>query len=178
MTSQEAEFAARIARIEAASAGKGKTTLYVGVDESYVFDRPTRRGPPGGLMAALQNAGYPLSVILSFALGAFAFCVGRYIRYQLSGMAETKTDPDVEMLIDLMVGVAIALLMGQLDRLKSYEQLIAKSLGVVFALLTFHNLVHMYPDEFSLLFSPLWVSKILATTEPHSILWRGISFVF
>ena len=177
MTPQEAEFTARLARIEAA-AGQRKATLYVGPDESYVLDRPERRRQPNGLVALLLNASYPLSMVLAFGLGFLAYAIGRYVRFHLTGVGGAPPDPDTEMLLQLGTGLAIAAVMGAADRMKAFEYLIAKSLGVVIGLLSFHNLVHLYPEEFKLLFSQIWVTKLVTTTEPFSLLWRGISFTF
>ena len=177
MTPQQAEFTARLARIEAAS-GQRKATLYVGPDESFVLDRPERRRQTSGLVALLLNASYPLSMVMAFGLGFLAFAIGRYIRFHLTGVGETPPDPDMEMVLQLGTGLAIAAVLGAVDQMKAFEYLIAKSLGVVAGLLAFHNLVHVYPDQFKLLFSPIWVTKMVTTTEPFSLLWRGISFTF
>lgn len=177
MTPQQAEFTARLARIEAAAGGR-KTTLYVGPDEHYVFDRPERSRRRSGVIAVLMNASYPLSMVLAFGLGVLAFAIGRCIRFHLTGVAEAPPDPDTEMLLQLGTGLAIAAVMGAVDQMKAFEYMIAKSLGVVAGLLAFHNLVHLYPDLFKVLFSPIWVTKTVTTTEPFSLLWRGISFTF
>jgi hypothetical protein len=177
MTPQQAEFTARLARIEAA-AGKRSTTLYVGPDESYVLDRPVRRRNRSALLVMMGNAAYPLSLVLSFLVGFLAFGIGRYIRFHLTGAADAPPDPDTEMLIEVCSGLVIAAMLGQFDRMKSFEYLVAKSLGVVVALLTFHNLVHEFPEQFKMLFSPIWVTKVVTQTEPFSLVWRGISFTF
>ena len=177
MTPQEVEFAARVARIEA-SAGSRKATLYVGLDETYVLDRPSRKPPPSRTMTLICNAGYPLSMVLSFVMGFLAFGLGRYLRYHIQGMPDPGADLDVEALVEVSIGLIITLLVGQFDRLRSSEQMVAKVLGVVCALLTFHNLVHMYPGVFDQLFSKLWVTRVITTTAPQSIAWRGISFAF
>ena len=176
MTPQEAEFAARVARIEQKT-GTRRTTLYVGPDDHFVVDRPdrTRRTRLGTLM---RNAGYPLSMVLSFLLGFLAFGIGRWVRYHLTGVADVPPDPDMEMMIELGLGLGVAVLLSQLDRLVEFEHLVAKALGVAIGLLGFHNLVHLFPDPFAMLFSNMWVTRMISTTEAQSLLWRGISFTF
>ena len=177
MTPQEAEFAARVARIESA-AGRRTATLYVGPDESYVLDRPDTRAGDASLVILAENASYPLSMVFSFIIGFLAYGLGCWVRFQLTDAAATRPDPDMEMIIGLSVGLLIALLVGQLDRMKAPEQIVAKALGVVCSLLMFHNLVHLFPDVFERLFSPIWTSKVLGSTAARSVLWRGISFTF
>ncbi len=40
-----------------------------------------------------------------------------------------------------------------------------------------HNLVHTWPGAFEIAFSQEWVSEVIETTQPQSILFRGVSFV-
>jgi hypothetical protein len=176
ITPQQAEFAARLARIEAD--GGRKATIFVGLDESFVLDRSQkkqRRAPVAGM---LVNALYPLSMVLSFGMGGVAYAIGRYIRFHLSGVSDAPVDPDIEMLIDMAAGLVIGLLLSQIDRMKLPEQKVAKAFGVIFGMLTFHNFVHLYPEPFTKLFSELWVTRLISSTEAHSLLWRGISFTF
>ena len=176
MTPQEAEFAARLARIEAGGASR-RATIFVGLDESYVIDR-TRSVRASGAATLLGNAGYPLSIMVAFFFGCVAYATGRLLRFHMSGAADTPFTPDVEMAIDLATGLMISLLFSQIDGMRLSEQKIAKTFGVIFGMLTFHNLVHMYPDIFTRLFSELWVSKLIVSTKAYSLLWRGISFTF
>ena len=53
-----------------------------------------------------------------------------------------------------------------------------KSLGAALGVLFFHNLVHMYPHVFVILCSKAWVNYVMQHTKAHSMVWRGINFVF
>jgi hypothetical protein len=46
--------------------------------------------------------------------------------------------------------------------------------GVLFG----HNAVHLYPKLYAALTSEMWVNQVVTHTKLHSMLWRGISFVF
>ena len=94
------------------------------------------------------------------------------------GVNDTPLDPDIEMMVDLVAGLVCTLLICQVDRMCAPEQKVATALGVVVGLLAFHNLVHQFPEVFTVLFSKLWVTGVLTSTEAHSLLWRGISFTF
>lgn len=177
MTPQQAEFAKRLARIEAGAA-RPRATIFVGPDEAYEIDRTRHRRRRSPLATLIGNALYPLSFLLAFVLGGLGYGLARYIRFHLTGVNDTPLDPDIEMLVDLAMGLVCTVLVSQVDRMRAPEQKVAKALGVIICLLTFHNLVHEFPEFFTGLFSKLWVTTIIASTEPHSLLWRGISFTF
>ena len=75
------------------------------------------------------------------------------------------------------VPVAVGLLLANLCRLKTTQHRVLLIVGVLVGGMTFHNLVHAAPQVFNRLFSPLWVAEVLRSTQPHSLLFRGISFV-
>jgi hypothetical protein len=51
------------------------------------------------------------------------------------------------------------------------------AMGVLAAIVSFHNLVHLYPAQFADMFSPTFVQQVVTTTDANSIIWRGKSFV-
>lgn len=173
-----ADFALRVARINSGAASS-KRTLYVGMDESYVipegFGRNRDRAAAGG---ALRNALLPLSVALAFGIGFLSHGLALAARFHLVGLPRVKDSPDIEMLTQFMLGFLLALLCARALRLRGAGPNLARSLGVVAGVLCFHNLVHLWPEEAARVFSQLWVADILTATKAHSILFRGLSFVF
>jgi hypothetical protein len=49
-------------------------------------------------------------------------------------------------------------------------------IGAGVMVLAMHNRVHLDPDHWSLAFPKAWVNEVVLTTQPHSILFKGISF--
>ena len=85
---------------------------------------------------------------------------------------------DIEMLKMAATAFGIAVVASHLMGLRDRGLLVAKAIGVVAGMLFFHNLVHIWPQAFDRMFSPIWVARVLTETEPHSLLWRGVSFPF
>jgi hypothetical protein len=48
-------------------------------------------------------------------------------------------------------------------------------IGIAAATLALHNVVHAYPLYFEPVFSQLWVSHVVTSTDAGSIVWRGVS---
>lgn len=174
MTPQQIEFAERVARINAASA-KGVTTLHVGPEESYQIDRiqSGRRGPNSEI---LSNAMFPVSLVVCFLIGVLAVLITKWVRFQLTDPVAAPLAPDIDMVVEFLGALVVTTLISQFGGMREAEQKLARVLGVVAGMLCLHNLVHLYPEVFSVLFSDIWVSRVLTTTKPYSILWRGISF--
>jgi hypothetical protein len=177
MTPQQVEFAARIARIEAGGGGR-TATIFVGPDESFQFARGPKSRRRTSLATTLGNIFYPFSLVLCFGLGVLALGLGRYFRFHLTGIDYAADNPDIEILIDIATGLIIGMAFGLVDRMRLSDQVISRSLGVAIGSIGFHNLVHFYPQVFETLFSKMWVTRVLTTTEAHSLVWRGISFIF
>jgi hypothetical protein len=175
-SSQQADFAARIARIQS-GASSSKHTIFVGMDDS--FEMPERRrGSRNAPAAGLANALYPLSVLAVLGLGVMSHGLAMVARFWLSGLPKVRQNPDVEMLTQFVLGFLVALLIARALKIKARELALARSIGVVLAVLLFHNAVHLWPDLFARLFSPIWVADVLSFTEPRSVFLRGISLTF
>lgn len=169
------EFLARIARIQA---GQGNTnaTVFVGMHESFVYNRPvqrkvTRAGEIRG------NTAYPLSILCAFLLGLFGVAFGRYVRFQMMQTAIPDADPTMDWLVNGAIGLMIAFALSQVFRLRAKEYLGVQLLGVFVMMCTFHDLVHLMPDQFEKAFSQDWVQMMLTTTEPNSVLFRGMFYM-
>lgn len=176
ITAQKAEFQNRIARI-AAGEGSTRATVFVGQDFTFNY-RPQNRRRNAGLAETLRNAGYSLSFPFCMAVGFLSHALQCYARWILLGVPQPSANIDIEMAVVALTGACIAVLLTHLLVLRDRGLLVPKVLGVASGMLFFHNLVHAYPAFFGQVFSPIWVARIISTTEPSSLLFRGVSFPF
>jgi hypothetical protein len=167
------DYAARLARVQSGGLGCSRT-IFVGIDEAYYIpprDKPKSKAPG----SVLVNLAYPLGFVLAVSLGLLSDAVGRLLRFEL--MPQLRPEAATEMLINAGLGLIVGILLANLCRLKTPRHRLLLVVGVLVGGMSFHNLVHAAPQIFDRLFSPIWVAEVLRTTEPHSLLFRGISFV-
>lgn len=177
ISANHSDFAARAARVQKNIDG-ARQLLWVGVDEVYSMPRRERKVRVTGLRAFVGNALYPVSMVAAVVLGAVSHAIGQVARFHVAGMPDQKANPDIETLIQIILGIGIAMALGYVFRLQSKSFTTLKSTGAVLGVLFMHNAVHLYPKAFAAVTSPMWVNQVVSHTQPHSMLWRGISFVF
>lgn len=177
ISANHADFAARAARVEKNIAG-ARQLLWVGLDEVYSLPRRERKPRVTGLRAVVQNALYPFSMVAAVVLGFVSHGIGQVARYHVQGLPDLNANLDIESLVQMILGIMIAMALGYVFRLQSKSFMTLKSTGVILGVLLFHNAVHLFPEAFSAVTSPMWVNQIVSHTQAHSLLWRGISFVF
>lgn len=176
MSAQQQEFQDRIARILSGQ-GATKATVFVGQELSFTYQPANRRGGQG-LAEVARNAGYALSFPVCLLAGTLSHGIERYAEFVFRGLPSPPANPDVEMVKVAVTSLCIAIVLTHLVGLRDRALFLPKMLGVAAGMLFFHNFVHLWPQVFDLLFSPLWVAKVTAMTEPHSLLFRGISIAF
>lgn len=164
----QAEFSARLARIEAGNRARTQR-VFVGTDESYTVPRHSRVGKvrPKRRLSGLVQAP------LALGLGLAAEALGVILRFHAQGLPDLQASPDQEMAIAAGLGLMLALALALLLRLRSKGMLLP---GVVLGLLFLHNAVHLWPQEVAQLTSQPFVAQVMAQTKPHSLLWRGVSY--
>jgi hypothetical protein len=177
ISANHADFAARAARVEQNIAG-AKQLLWVGVDEVYAMPRRERKAQVTGFRAFVSNAVYPVSMVAAVVLGMVSHAIGQIARYHVQGLPDLNANPDIETLVQVILGIVIAMALGYVFRLQSRNFMTLKSTGAVIGVLFMHNAVHLYPAGFAAVTSPMWVNQVVSHTQPYSMLWRGISFVF
>ena len=177
LSPNHSDFLARAARVEQNLAG-ARQLLWVGVDEVYSMPRRERTLQVSGFRAFVGNAMYPVSMVAAVVLGAVSHCIGQIARFHVQGLPDLKANPDIETLTQVILGIVISIALGYVFRLQSKSFTTLKSAGAVIGVLFMHNAVHLYPKLFAQATSALWVNQIISHTAPHSMLWRGISFVF
>lgn len=171
------DFATRVQRIERQSAASIQL-LFVGVDEVHALPRGTRKPRPSRGQVVVGNILYPLSMATAVVLGAVSHMVGQVVRFQLQGLPDLNANPDIETLVQIILGIVISMGLGYALGLNSKAFLSLKSAGVVVGVLFGHNAVHAMPRVFAAVTSEMWVNQVVSTTEARSMLWRGISFMF
>lgn len=177
ISANHSDFAARVARVKTNTA-EARQLLFVGVDEIYSMPRRERKAYVSGFRAVLRNAMYPVSMVAAVLLGVASHCIGQIARYHVQGLPDLKANPDIETLGQVILGIVISIALGYVFRLQSKSFATLKSTGAVIGVLFMHNAVHLYPKAFAVVTSGLWVNQVVSHTQPHSMLWRGISFVF
>ncbi len=175
MSAQQTDFAARIARIEK-GIGSSKTTLYVGLDETYAVNYG-KRGASGKFQMA-RNASYPLTIAMAFCVGLLSNAIARLAAFLSTGLPKGNVNLDYLAMMDFVTAMMLSLVIGAVLGMNIRNFMAARSLGVVAGMLGLHNAVHLWPDLFARIYTTPWVGYILSTTEPRSLLWRGVSFVF
>ncbi len=150
--------------------------IYVGPAEDSDRD-PKRKKGISALPTLRETIGYPMSIVGAFVIGMLAVLITRWVRYTLAGGTLSGEDADITMAIDAGLALAIGFVLKQMFRFSGKIQETAKTMGIFAMICVMHNMVHLWPGAFELAFSPEWVTDVVETTEPKSILFRGVSFV-
>lgn len=177
ISQNHSDFAARVQRVERQSAASIQL-LFVGVDEVHAMPRGNRKPRQTRGQVFVGNLLYPLSMVAAVILGAVSHMIGQVIRFHVQGLPDLNANPDIETLVQIILGIVISMGLGYTLGLNSKAFLTLKSAGVVAGVLLGHNAVHLAPKAFAAVTSGMWVNQVVSTTHAHSILWRGITFVF
>ena len=131
-----------------------------------------------GLPSFSENIRYPLMIVWAAILGMIAVFLSRYIRFHLTGGSLTGGEnAEMIMIIDGIIAAGGVFALKQLFAMDDKTLQFSQSVGVLIMVLGMHNLVHAFPKVFTTVFSSEWTQEVLETTEPKSILFRGVSFV-
>lgn len=150
--------------------------VYVGPAEEPTTGKKRKRAA-SPLPSLRDTIGYPASIVGAVLIGMLAVLVTRWARHMLLGGSLIGEDADIMMAIDGGVALAFGLVMKWLFRLSGKLQETARTVGILAMIGVMHNLVHILPGAFEMAFSPEWVTAVIESTEPQSILFRGESFV-
>jgi hypothetical protein len=178
MNAQQSEFSQRIARIERGE-GSFKSMVFVGNDQTYHPDDlrravaktaavVTTKVTPRTRMRPRRRGFAALSIPLSFLIGASGFIAWRVVDFHLHGLASLSVDPIQMMAVNGATGMAIAIMVCQTLMLTAPQHILAAFFGLVAMGVGFPDLVTLAPDQFSDLFSPVWVGTLLAESAPMS----------
>ncbi len=160
MSGQKAAFEERLARL--------------GMEPSLAASaarKHRRREKPEWLLNLTHVLSYPTA----FMLGVISILLSRYVMYHMSGVPDPAQPADLREIIDISVGGIVLVAFTLAFSFKTKEHLFAKFAGLWVAQCTLHNFVHLSPDMWLTAFGYDWVEYIRSTTEPSSILFRGVS---
>lgn len=153
---QKERFAERLARIDSGSS-------YVAPGLVYTLKGAKNR-PVHLTGTTVQNARYPLSLAGAFVLGLVAVLIGQFVRVSLIGFGEQDHTSLFVASADLLMASAIIFALKNLFHMPTKELLMAQTVGMILMFVLMHNLVHLAPFPFELLFSKEWVEMIEDTT--------------
>lgn len=162
MLNQQKVFADRLARISA-HAGNTNATLHIGLDDQLPQAALVRAAalPTVRLVPAFGLLKMPLALVTGAAAWA-------WVQWMRVTVFET-VDPMMALGIDLG-GTLVALLLLRLAfGLTGFATLLMQLVGVAVAFAGLHNAVHLWPEQFGLLFPPHWVNAVLESTQPMTL---------
>ena len=130
-----------------------------------------------GLPTMGENIRYPLLFVWAAIVGMIAVFLSRYIRFHLTGGSLSGGEnADMVMMIDGAIAAGAGFALKNLLAIEDKSLQFAQSVGVVIMVLGMHNLVHLAPKAFSVIFSPEWTQEVLQYTEPKSLLFAGVTY--
>lgn len=130
-----------------------------------------------GLPSMSENIRYPMLFVWAAVVGMIAVFLSRYIRFHLTGGSLSGGEnADMVMMIDGAIAAGTGFALKNMLSIEDKSLQFAQTVGVVIMVLGMHNLVHMAPKAFSVIFSPEWTEEVLLTTEPKSLLFAGVTY--
>ncbi len=170
------DFRARIERIKT----RPGTILMVGQDEQIVVPLK-RKGRAAQKSLTRRGSSFLASLPLALGLGMLAAVIFQALRFRLPPLSADLSSPDAEMVLGIAAGIVLsfvlAFVLAAILRLTSKGHLLVQAIGVTLMVASFHNLSHFLPGPMSLVFSPTYVHKTVATTQPLSLQFRGHVFL-
>lgn len=178
MAISSASFNERLARIEAESRrSKGMITLHVGDQEVRVQAVGQLKKPEKRSRTLLRNALFPIGFVAAFVLGMLSVAISTAVRMQLVAVPsaqELAQAGDAPMIIGGVIALATSFGLAQIVRLNSKLFGAAQTVGVIAGISLLHNLAFWEPELSAQLFSPEWVALQEHTTQPDSLIFRGV----
>lgn len=170
MSDQMAGFNARIKRIQ-----DPRNTYYVDPETgSFVPKRVSKKD----IRSAVAKHKVDISptffgLIGAVLIGALAVVGARYLRYAYLEIPSGTASVDTLMTIDFGLAAMATFLLGGVINQKSFRHMLAHGTGIVLMIVSMHNLVWQFPDQFGQVFSPAYVAEVQASTAPQTIWFRG-----
>jgi hypothetical protein len=139
--------------------------------------RRKRRVKPEQLLARpKRHKVNPMVILIALVLGGVAVAAARFGRALYFDGSLTGDAAGTAMGLDFVAALAIGLVLKVILGAKSPQFVAGQTIGAGVMVLAMHNLVHAAPELWQLAFPQAWVNEVVATTQPHSILIKGISF--
>ncbi|MEL7117123.1 MAG: hypothetical protein AAGP08_16330 [Pseudomonadota bacterium] len=117
---------------------------------------------------------FTLSHVKAIASGMLAVVAARAARFYLADQPMLDQGTETYWIADTVLACAVAYVLYKMIDWNCSKFILWNMTGALIALTTMHNLVHMYPQYFTLAFSPGYVETVLVNTTPQSIVFRGM----
>lgn len=124
------------------------------------------------LRRQIPKPGVP-GFIGSLLMGALCLMAARYLRFNELEMHDGSAAADVLMTIDFGLAAIAVFLLGAMVRHTTFRHMIAQTVGIGIMLVTMHNLVWAFPEEFAQVYSSEYVDQVRSLTAPQSLYLRG-----
>ncbi len=176
---QKQQFQDRLKRVK--SGGSNTTSqVYAGTTEPPRMRKRYETRVTQDMVSDTPKFGarLPLYLISGVLIGAGAAVMARNTRFRLELGELTGLNADLFMAVDIVLALTLAIILRVIFRFQSKVHGVAKFVGVLAAVLLMHNAVHIVPGLFEKAFSVRWVSQVVSTTKPQSILIAGRSYDF
>lgn len=116
-----------------------------------------------------SKSGIPLAILF----GVLSVFIVRLGLFHYSGNALITNTPNKTLAIEVSAALILSLLLFIALPFKGISYKLAQLAGVGIMVVAMHNAVHSAPGFHSLLFSLDWTDKVIAATEPASLLVLG-----
>lgn len=123
-----------------------------------------------------QKAGFG-AMLLSLILGAICVMGALYVRFTVAGIPNTGTEASTLLAMDAGLAAVLVFVLGGILKHKSFRHMMAQVVGIAFMLVTMHNLVWFFPDEFAQVYTQDFVTQVTQATEPLSIHVNGATVI-
>lgn len=174
LTESQQDFAARLQRIAANSAG-AQQLVYVGADEVYAVPRGQRRARVSAGRRLLGRLMRPLGLVLAFVIGMAGYAAAAVALFHLRGLAEPMGGLVWELGTQLGTGLAMALGVGVVLQGLRGKLLATQALGVGGGALVLPTAVQLWPAIFESLTSASWVARVAASSAPNVPLLQAVA---
>ena len=137
--------------------------------------RSYQRGTSTGRL--MLDIGQFLSLLSAGAIGLISVPLLRFAMFHSQGLPDTPVRPGLTLMVDAIFAFCFAFFLVRiLMSVTARAHMVAQMIGIWVALTTMHNLVHAYPEPWSVVFSPDWVARVVQITEPNTFYLVGLTF--
>jgi len=137
---------------------------------------PAAAGTRGGQSGSARLLGLASSMICACLLGMLAVALTRLALLHIVGPPDPDANADIVMLAEGGIALGATVLAAYMLRLTASAHVVLAGFGFWIALLGMHNLVHRYPEGWTMLYSERWVWYVTQMTEPNTLYFRGNSY--
>ena len=172
MSDQLASFNSRIKRIN-----DPRNTFYLDPETGIkIPKRLSRKIIKTNNSYVEQKAGLG-SMLFSVVLGLVCLVLAQYLRFELAGVPNTEIEPSTLTAMDGGLAAILVFIVGGVLKHKSLRHMASQIVGIGIMIVAIHNLVWLFPEEFSQVFSDDYVQQVTQATVPLSLHFNGETLI-